>query len=318
MLITVAICTLNRASSLRRTLESLAAMRQPERIDWELVVVNNGCTDDTDLVIQSFANRLPLRREFEAQRGHSRALNHAVDVSNGEYIVWTDDDVVVDQDWLVAYTEAFRRWPQASVFGGPIVPRYHSPVPPWLVDNEAVIGGVFAYCDYGNSARPLSDAEGLLLPYGPNFAVRTEVQKKFPYNVALGLGPNQRRRGEEIDVIERMIRSGGTGYWVPKARVQHCVRPEMQTIYYVSQYFMSVGEARAVVQGKDRTSVLWFGVPRWLWRELIEEWTRFQICRLISPARVWLMHLRDYSTAWGSIRYWRSQQSTRLLAEDAA
>ena len=139
MLVTVAICTLNRAASLRRTLDSLAAMQQPDGIDWELLVVNNGCTDDTDLVIRSFADRLPLRREFEAQQGHSRALNRAVGTANGDYVVWTDDDVVVDRAWLAAYAEAFRRWPEAAVFGGPIVPRYHAPVPPW------VIGTAFAF-----------------------------------------------------------------------------------------------------------------------------------------------------------------------------
>ena len=48
MLITVAICTYNRAESLRRTLDSLAAMRVPENLDWEVVVVNNNCTDHTD------------------------------------------------------------------------------------------------------------------------------------------------------------------------------------------------------------------------------------------------------------------------------
>jgi glycosyltransferase involved in cell wall biosynthesis len=42
MMITVAICTLNRAESLRRTLESLAAMRVPNGLGWEVVVVNNG------------------------------------------------------------------------------------------------------------------------------------------------------------------------------------------------------------------------------------------------------------------------------------
>jgi glucosyl-dolichyl phosphate glucuronosyltransferase len=309
MLVTVAICTLNRASSLRRTLDSLASMRRPEGIEWELVVVNNGCTDGTDFVIRSFADRLPLRREFEGQPGHSNALNRAVAASNGNYIVWTDDDVVVDQAWLAAYVEAFQRWPQAAVFGGPIVPRYDAPVPTWLVGNEALIGGVFAHRDYGDVTRPLSGAEGLFLPYGPNYAVRAQDQKRFLYNVALGLGPSQRRRGEETDVIERIMRSGATGYWVPKARVEHCVRPDMQNIRYVSQYFMTIGETSAFVRGKDRTAVLWFGAPRGLWRKLIEEWTRYQVRRLVSPAPLWLAHLRDYSAAWGAIRFWRSQRS---------
>ena len=87
MLITVAICTLNRAESLRRTLKSLAAMQVPDDLDWEVVVVNNGCTDHTDDVIEAFADRLPIRREIRPssrqiprlqsrRRGCQRGLHH--------------------------------------------------------------------------------------------------------------------------------------------------------------------------------------------------------------------------------------------------
>src|SRR5689334_771393 len=135
MLITVAICTMNRAESLRRTLVSLAAVRVPEGVDWEVLVVNNNCTDHTEAVIQSFASKLPIRREFETQRGLSRARNRAVDTARGDYIVWTDDDVVIHNGWLAAYAEAFCRWPEAAVFGGPIVPKYAAPLPAWLADS---------------------------------------------------------------------------------------------------------------------------------------------------------------------------------------
>ena len=68
MLITVAVCTFNRAASLRRTLESLAAMNVPGDLVWEVVVVNNNCTDRTDEIIETFGQRLPLRRMVEELR----------------------------------------------------------------------------------------------------------------------------------------------------------------------------------------------------------------------------------------------------------
>ena len=127
MLVTVAICTLNRAESLRRTLDSLVAMHLLTGFSWEVLVVNNNCTDHTDDVIKDFTDRLPVRRLFEPQQGQSRARNCAIDAAKGDYIVWTDDDVVVDPGWLIAYVDAFRRWPNAAVFGGrslePLQPR---------------------------------------------------------------------------------------------------------------------------------------------------------------------------------------------------
>src|SRR5271168_2431711 len=120
MLITVAICTFNRAESLRRTLDSLVAMRVPSDLGWEIVVVNNNSTDHTDDFIGEYVGRLPVRRELEPRAGKSNALNRAIEVAKGDYIVWIDDDVLVDAGLLTAYAEAFRRWPDAAVFGGRI------------------------------------------------------------------------------------------------------------------------------------------------------------------------------------------------------
>jgi glycosyltransferase involved in cell wall biosynthesis len=299
MLVTIAICTFNRAESLQRTLRSLTALRIPDHVDWEVVVVNNNCTDHTDDVIASFSDRLPIRREFEPQRGLSWARNRAVQAGTGNYIVWTDDDVVVDPDWIAAYAQAIHRWPSAAVFAGPIVPRFLDPVPKWIVDSEAVLGQtVFAGCDLGDSVIPLSVNQ---IPWGPNFAIRMTEQRANAYDIRLGHAPGQSRRGEEVEIMARIMRSGGTGYWVPSARVEHYSQPEHQTIEYVMQWFSIFGETVAFREGTPALPLL-FGVPRWLWRRFIEGWLLYQICRHISPAPIWVAHLRDYRTAWGAIR----------------
>src|SRR5216683_1099769 len=255
MLLTVAICTLNRAESLRRTLDSLAAMGVPCHLGWEVVVVNNNCTDHTDEVINAFNDRLPIHREFEPQRGHSRARNRAVEAAKGDYIVWTDDDVVVDPGWLAAYAEAFRRWPEAAVFGGRITPRYEMPVVKWVAESEALLGGPFAI----------------------------------------------RGLGDEVDVIERILGSGAVGYWVPAAQVEHCISHDRQTVSYIERYFAGAGET-STLMGGNREMPLWFGVPRWLWRGLIDGWLRYHLHRRFSPAPVWVNHLRTYAFSRGAIR----------------
>jgi glycosyltransferase involved in cell wall biosynthesis len=304
MLITVAICTLNHAESLRGTLESLAAMRLPDDLDWEVVVVNNGCTDHTDEIIRT-ADRLPIRREFEPQRGLSRARNRAVDAAKGDYIVWTDDDVIVDPGWLAAYADAFRRWPEAAVFGGKILERFAIPVPKWLAGNEAFKG--FTARDFGDEVLPLSIPKRRL-PFGPNFSTRAAEQRAFRYNPELGHAPGQWRRGEETDVIERVLQSGATGYWVPQALVEHCDTHEQQTLRYFAGFFATFGEAEAVRSDSlVAPGPVWFNAPRWMWRRLIDQGMRFCIHRPISPASVWLPHLRECAIIWGKLRYWRSQ-----------
>ena len=100
MRVTIAICTWNRCDLLRQTLERMTGLMQPPGTEWELLVVNNNCTDGTDQVLSGFEGRLPLRRVFESRPGQSNARNAAVGAARGEFILWTDDDVLVDPNWL--------------------------------------------------------------------------------------------------------------------------------------------------------------------------------------------------------------------------
>src|SRR5690348_7802361 len=105
--VTIAICTRNRAASLRRMLTSLANMDVPGGTEWETVVVDNGSNDDTPNIIRSFVGSLPIRHDLEPSPGVSYARNRAAALARGTYIVWTDDDVIVDRHWLSAYVAAF-------------------------------------------------------------------------------------------------------------------------------------------------------------------------------------------------------------------
>ena len=148
MFVTIGICTYNRAESLRRTLDSLTALQMPKDVVWEILIVNNNSTDHTDEVIAEYRHRLPVRREFEPRPGKSNALNRAIDAANGEYILWTDDDVVVGPGWLTAYVDAFRRRPEAALFGGPITPKLKAPGQPWVAESFLGLAGAVAAIRY--------------------------------------------------------------------------------------------------------------------------------------------------------------------------
>src|SRR6185437_10384951 len=110
LLITVAICTRNRARLLRQTLEQMTRLAIPRAVTWELIVVENNCSDDSVGVLSEFRDRLPIRAISEETLGLSNARNAAVASARGQYIVWTDDDVLVDEGWLTAYVSAFERY----------------------------------------------------------------------------------------------------------------------------------------------------------------------------------------------------------------
>jgi hypothetical protein len=299
MLVTVAVCTRNRARSLARMLASLAAMPPPD-CAWEVLVVDNASSDDTGDVLAEFAGRLPLRREREPRPGISYARNRAIATAHGTYITWTDDDVVVDRDWLAAYLRAFARWPEAALFGGRIVPVLLPPQVAWVRDNGALLAHPLGVREFGPVALPLSLAEDRL-PFGGNCAVRMAEQRRFLYDPALGAGP-LRRLGEETAVFEAMLAAGCTGWWVPDSRVEHMIGPERQTVAHVRGWFAAAAATDAYRHGS--TSRRLFGVPRWLWRRAAGARLDYHVGRLTAPPAIWLPRLIALAQAEGAIRYW--------------
>ena len=113
--ITVGIITRNRAADLRDALRSLEALTRPPE---EVVVVDNGSTDDTRTVVESFADRLPIRYVMVPEPSIPLARNAVLAHARSEVVAFTDDDCAVDPDWLVAVERGFMRARNVGIVGG--------------------------------------------------------------------------------------------------------------------------------------------------------------------------------------------------------
>lgn len=298
---TVAICTWNRARSLEQTLERLTELSIPEGVTWDVLVVENNCTDDTGAAAARFGGRLPLRVVSEPRPGKSWALNRVADEATGEWILHTDDDVLVDPGWLAAYAAAASRHPDAAVCGGPIEPWFDRTPPVWLEAGLSAIGSAFAVLDPGPVERPI---ERIAVPFGANLAIRADVQRRFRYDTDLGPRPGSELRGEETTLVRRLLEAGLTGWWVPGARVRHVIPIDRQSLEYVAAYFRGQGEFYAgaeAISGSRR----WFGCPLWLWRRLVVTHLGWGIHRVFSRPAVWLEWLKLASIDAGRAAYHR-------------
>ncbi|MGO9019929.1 MAG: glycosyltransferase [Syntrophobacteraceae bacterium] len=305
MQITVAICTYNRCSLLAQTLGQMTNLVIPSGIEWELLVVNNNSTDSTEEVIKSFSTSLPIRHVFEPRPGKSNALNAASRSARGQYILWTDDDVLVDRGWMAAYWEALERRPDAGFFGGPIEPLFEGSPPKWLKRCLPQIEEAYAIRDLGE--RPFLFSKKIQ-PYGVNWAVRRKEQLLYPYDPSLGPQPGSFIRGEEEAVITAMLDAGIEGWWVPGARVKHFTPRARQTVRYLRNYYSGSGEYDSRELSQEGLAML-FGVPRFLWRQAIIGEIKYGFRRCISDPRVWIEDLKLSARAFGSIRAHKVRRS---------
>jgi glycosyltransferase involved in cell wall biosynthesis len=298
--VTIGIPTWNRAELLRQTLESLVALRVPDGVRHEIVVIDNNSPDHTSAVLDAFAGRLPLTKRFEPQLGKSHAHNTAIDQLDPatEYIIWLDDDVLVDPDLVAAYVAAFRANPDAGVFGGSIEPWFDGEPPEWLVAAMPLIGGVYAVRSGLTGTIRSGD---VLLPFGANWAVRADLQRGVRYDARLGRRGTLRLAGEETEVIRALLGSGQHGLWVPDAHVRHFIPAAHQSLGYLRRYYTGMGESLGMMESPKGRFWL-FGRPLWVWRQALVSELWLRLFGPLLPPQQRIRLLCDAAMGWGRLR----------------
>lgn len=241
-MLTTVFATRNRAASLPRVLDAFAGLQAPPG-GWKLVIVDNGSTDDTAAVVQGHADRLPVTLLHCPSPGKNRALNMALPALEGDLVVFTDDDVLPAPDWLVRLREAADAHPEATLFGGTVLPDWPAPVPAWLSE-DAVEFSVL----YAKNVHPSGPCQPIDI-YGPNMAVRRSVFEagiRFAEHVGPDATNPLYAMGSETELLRRLAAQGHRGWFEARARVGHIIRPEQMQERWILEraYRYGIGEGR--------------------------------------------------------------------------
>jgi glucosyl-dolichyl phosphate glucuronosyltransferase len=320
--ISVIICTYNRAESLRRTLQTCCDLVIPAGVTWELLVVDNNSNDHTKQVCESFTGKLPIRYLFESRPGKSNALNRSIQEANSELLLFTDDDVELDKNWLQAYAEASTRHPTAAFFGGKVLPKWEGTPPRWAVENLAWLD-TNVHIDRGEQELPITDLMKTGdMPFfvGANITFRREC---FGHDLRFqeDIGPtgadhtvSGNFRGEEIDIEERLLAQGHVGIYVPSSVVRHYHTLARQTESYVRKYYFGAGVASVRLTKNYPDGCYWFGTPRYMWKRLILSVAKYLCTRLWAKSRTWLAAEKTMACTLGAICEHRRLRQANPLA----
>ncbi|MEM9409497.1 MAG: glycosyltransferase family 2 protein [Planctomycetota bacterium] len=113
----VVICTYNRADLLPRALDSLLAQSES---DWEAVVIDDGSTDQTKDIVESYSRHCPSVRYFQRSinRGVAAARNIGVKLSTGKFVTFLDSDDEYAVDHLAVRKQALVGDPSVHMLHG--------------------------------------------------------------------------------------------------------------------------------------------------------------------------------------------------------
>ena len=220
--ISVVIATLNRSSSLTRLINELSA--QVDAPPFEVIVGDNGSSDDTRRVVENARDRLQVHYVQEERPGKSRALNAALRFARGELIIFTDDDVIPQPDWLSQLYSAAQRYPDMNIFGGQIDVNLEE-VPSWIKRSFNLMGLLTSAHNHGESDTRYKYGQ---YPFGPNMAIRRHLLTghEAPYPVHLGPGTDCPVGDESVFFMKFSPPAARDRIFVPSARVFHEVENE--------------------------------------------------------------------------------------------
>lgn|SRR5690554_122731 len=117
-LVSVVIPTFNRADFIREAVESVLAQTYP---NFEILVVDDGSTDDTREVLKAYSQEPRLRYFYQENQGQSVARNYALSEARGDFVCFLDSDNRWLPHKLEVSLQAFQENPDVSVIYGDII-----------------------------------------------------------------------------------------------------------------------------------------------------------------------------------------------------
>ena len=119
--ISVIICSFNRGPLIPELLADFRAKSAAVAGAWELLFVDNASTDNTAEAVDGFVKKgpMPVRYLFEPGKGKSFALNRGVREARSDFLVFTDDDIALDDGWFPRPLR-HRTAVTARMFGGKV------------------------------------------------------------------------------------------------------------------------------------------------------------------------------------------------------
>lgn len=234
MQISVIICTYNRAFYLEKALKSLFA-QEDVASPFEVVIVDNNCTDATASVIAGFkeTTQISLKYIKEPKQGLSHARNAGYQHSQHAVIAYLDDDAIAAPRWVHTIQSAFQKATTTQlIVGGKIEVIWEEPKPAWFFDDLLVWLGKL---DLGASKEIDFPKENV---NGGNLAMHKKIIELIGgFNPLLGITGGKMLTNEEIEVQKKAIALGATIRYEPEMLIWHHARKALSKEWFSQRYY---------------------------------------------------------------------------------
>ncbi|WKN33481.1 glycosyltransferase [Porifericola rhodea] len=134
--VSIVVCCYNSASRLPKTLEHIAQQEVKKDIAWEVILVDNASSDNTQKVAEEIWKKHCDNKEIniihEASPGLSNARNAGIHAARYEYISFIDDDNWICKNWVEDVFETMNADPTRGACGSKNIAAFDADPPDWF------------------------------------------------------------------------------------------------------------------------------------------------------------------------------------------
>lgn len=301
----------NGAETLPRTLDAFTRLA-PLSDGLEIIAVDNASTDQTVDILESYMGRLPMTVLHEPRQGKSFALNKGIDHANGNFIVFTDDDIIPEVNWLTAYMDAAEHNASIGIFAGQVRHEWDAPPPHWL-KYLASVGK-----SYGGTPSNMGQqivSSGAVK--GCNLMVRRSTlgQTRFAETSDVNFCGEGHSSGGEDTLFAKEIAARNLGIlFVPDACVRHIVRTNEIGVKPVFSRYLRIGSTQPI-EAKGGIAIM--GYPAYGLRQAFSQAASCLSCSIRGKSEEAATHMVHLAKTLGSLRAGRRIKGSRRINSQA-
>jgi glycosyltransferase involved in cell wall biosynthesis len=239
--ISIAVCTYNRAEMLGPALASLISQETCSEFSHEIVIIDDGSTDETAMIVRQVAagSSVPVRYVRDIGKGIAFARNRGIQETAGEWIAFFDDDQVAEKGWLRGLFIAAKETGAQIVGGVRLLQSAEGEMPRFGPLTREILGEKV----YGARMRA---SNRYTLACTGNVMIHRSVFSQ------IGLFDTTMHRGmSDIDLTRRAHDAGIPSWYTPHAIVHHLLPPHRLREDYIKWTSLRVGTNLAQINYKS-------------------------------------------------------------------
>ena len=239
--VSVIICCYNSAQRISNALVALAKQQYPATLLWEIIIVDNACTDNTGQIAceiwETFNTDIALRVVYEPLPGLGHARIKGVNEAMHPIVLFCDDDNWLAENYVQGVCEILEGDCNIAACGGMGIPVFETPEPYWF----------YQYAEaFALGSQEINSENGQLLNlYGAGMAVQKHILKKLYQSsfdpLMKGRSGKQLSSSEDTELTYAFVLMGYKLFYAPDLKFFHYMPKERLTFEYLKKLFISFG-----------------------------------------------------------------------------